>query len=70
MANENTLKLNEIAGARGELHALAAEVETVKLQLDRLAKKAPSRAYLCRTVLMATSTIWALVGGIALYILR
>ena len=66
MAEERTLTLHEIADARGELHALAAEVETVKLQLAQLANKLPSRAYLSRTLLMAAAPIWALLGVLLL----
>jgi hypothetical protein len=62
MADENTLTLRQIDGARGDLHAISEEIEVLKMQLAQL----PSRAYVSRTVLMATASIWALIGAVAL----
>jgi hypothetical protein len=61
------LKLQQIDGARGDLYGLAEEVETVKLQFERLLTQSPTRAYLCRTVLMATASVWLLIGAVALW---
>jgi hypothetical protein len=55
MAEERTLTLHEIADARG---ALGKEIEVLKMQLVRL----PSRAFLYRTLLIATAPIWALLS--------
>ena len=65
MAEERTLTLHEIAEARGALDALdtlGKEIEVLKMQLVRL----PSRAFLYRTLLMATAPIWALLGVLLL----
>jgi hypothetical protein len=48
--------------ARGDLYAIQDEIECVKAQLARL----PTRAYFNRTLLMATASIWALLGAVAL----
>ena len=70
MPDEHTLALRQIDGARGDLYAIADELEVVKMQLAQLAQKLPSRAYLCRSLLMATASIWALVGAVALLVVR
>ena len=62
MAEERTLTLYEIADARGALDTLGKEIEVLKMQLVRL----PSRAFLCRTLLTATTPIWALLGVLLL----
>jgi hypothetical protein len=64
MTDENTLTLRQIDGARGDLYAISEEIEVLKVQLARL----PSRAYVSRTVLMATASIWALIGVLALVV--
>ena len=67
MPDQYPFTLHEIAGARGELHAIADELEVVKLQLTRL----PSRAFICSTVLMATASLWAaLIGAVVVLLLR
>ena len=66
MSDEYTLTLWQIDGARGDLYAIADELETVKLMLARL----PTRAYLCRTVFMATASMWALIGVVILLTMR
>jgi hypothetical protein len=66
MADEYNLTLRQIDGARGDLYAIADELETVKLMLARL----PSRAYVSRIVLMATASIWALLGAAMLLLMR
>ena len=64
MAGEHTFTLRQIDGARGDLYAISEEIEVLKMQLARL----PSRAYVSRTVLMATASIWALIGAVALVV--
>jgi hypothetical protein len=66
MADEYNLTLQQIDGARGDLYAIADELETVKLRLRRL----PTRAYVSRTVFMATASLWALLGAVALLLMR
>jgi len=63
-SDEYPLTLRQIDGARGDIYAIADELETVKMMLARL----PSRAYLSRTILMATASIWALIGVLALVV--
>jgi hypothetical protein len=62
MSDEYSLTLRQIDGARGDLFALQEELECVKVQLAQL----PTRAYFCRTLLMATASIWVLLGALAL----
>jgi hypothetical protein len=52
MPDEYNLTLRQLNRARGDLYAMADELETVKLMLRRL----PSRAYLSRTLWMVTWT--------------
>jgi hypothetical protein len=66
MSDQHARTLREIGGARGDLYAIADEIEVVKMQLAWL----PSRAYLSRTLLMATASIWALIGAAALMLAR
>jgi hypothetical protein len=66
MHNEHALTLRQIDQARGDLYAIADELETVRLTLRRM----PTRAYLSRTLLMVAAPIWALVGAVALILLR
>jgi hypothetical protein len=54
--------LRRVDQARGDLYAIAEDLDFIKAQLARR----PSRAYVGRTVLMATGSIWALVGAVAL----
>jgi hypothetical protein len=45
---------------------IGADLEFIAGQLARL----PTRAYLCRTLLVATASVWALVGAVVLYVIR
>jgi hypothetical protein len=56
------LTLRPINQARGDLYAIADELEILKLQIARL----PSRGYVSRLALMATGIVWALIATIAL----
>jgi hypothetical protein len=64
MADEHTLTWHQIDGTRGDLYAISEEIEVLKMQLAQL----PIRAYVSRTVLMATASIWALIGVLALVV--
>ena len=66
MSDEHTLTLRQADQTRGDFYAIADELEIVKMMLTRL----PNRAYISRTVLMATASVWALVGGVALLLMR
>ena len=62
MKDESSLTLRQV-----DLGAPTADdLDFIKAQLARL----PSRAYIGRTVLMATGRIWALVGAVALLLMR
>jgi hypothetical protein len=54
--------LRQIDQARGDLYAIADEVEVLKAQIAQL----PNRAYVCRLALTATATVCALIGLVAL----
>jgi hypothetical protein len=66
MADEYNLTLRQIEGTRGELYAIADELETAKMMLRRL----PSRGYFSRTLWMIAAPIWALVGAVVLLSMR
>jgi hypothetical protein len=66
MMEEYNLTLRQLDGARGDLQAIADELETVKMMLTRL----PSRAHLSRTVLIATARLGALLGAVTLLLIR
>jgi hypothetical protein len=52
----------QINQARGDLYAIADDLEFLKLQIASL----PTRAYVSRLALMATGTAWALIGVVAM----
>jgi hypothetical protein len=64
MEDGRTLTSQQIDGARDDLYAISEEIEILKMQLAQL----PRRAYVSRTVLMATASIWALIGAVALVV--
>ena len=66
MTEERKLTLYETAEARGNLDALCEKIEVLEMQLTHL----PSRAYLSRTLLIVAAPIWALVGAVALLLIR
>ena len=51
---------------RGDLYGIADQLKTVEMMLARL----PDRAYLSRTVFMATASVWLLLGVVVLLLLR
>lgn len=66
MQDERALTLRQIDQARGGLYAITDDLEFIKFQLSRL----PTRAYLSRTLLLATASVWALIGVVVLLLLR
>ena len=58
MPDDRQFTLRQIDQARGDLYAIADELEVLKLQIAQL----PSRSYVSRLALMATGTVWALIG--------
>jgi hypothetical protein len=64
MPDDYSLPLRQIDGIRGDLYAISEELVVTKLMLARL----PTRAYLCRTLLLAMASIWALIGAVVLLV--
>jgi hypothetical protein len=62
MSDDNQLTLRQIDQARGDLYAIADDLEFLKAQIAQL----PSRDYVSRLALMATATVWALIGAVAM----
>ena len=58
MPDYNHFTLRQIDQARGDLYAIADEIEALKVQIAGL----PSRGYVSRLALMATATVWALIA--------
>jgi len=56
MPDDRQVTLHQIDQARGDLYAVAGELEVLKLQIAQL----PRRSYVSRLALMATGTVWAL----------
>jgi hypothetical protein len=54
--------LRQIDQAWGDPYAIADELEVLKVQIAQF----PSRSYVSRLALMATGTVWALIGFVAL----
>ena len=66
MSEEYPLTLRQADQARTDFAAIESDLELIMGQLARL----PTRAYLCRTLLLAMGIMWALVGVVALYVMR
>ena len=66
MPDDHQLTLCQIDQARGDLYGIADEIEALKVQIAGL----PSRGYVSRLALMATGTVWALIGFVALLLAR
>lgn len=64
MRDEHAFKLRQINQARGDLYAIADELEILKAQIARL----PTRAFVSRLALMAAGTLWALTVAVALLV--
>jgi hypothetical protein len=63
---EHDLTLRQASQARNDFAAVLDELDFVKEQLARL----PTRAYVCRLALIATSSVLALIVAVALLLAR
>ncbi|MFL5267365.1 MAG: hypothetical protein ACJ8AH_12370 [Stellaceae bacterium] len=59
MPGDHQFTLRQVDQARGDLYAIADEIEALKVQIAGL----PSRGYVSRLALMATGTVRALIAG-------
>jgi hypothetical protein len=64
MQDEHTLTLRQADQARTDFALIEDQLEFIMGQLARV----PTRAYLCRSLLLATASVWALLGALALLI--
>jgi hypothetical protein len=64
MPDERTFTLRQADQARTDFAFIEDQLEFLAGQLARV----PTRAYLCRTLLLATASVWALL--LALWLLR
>jgi hypothetical protein len=62
MPDENTLTLRQADQARTDFALLEGNLEFIMGQLARV----PTRSYLCRTLLLATASVWALLAVLLL----
>jgi hypothetical protein len=62
MPDERTLTLLQADRARSDFAAIEGDVQFIMGQLART----PTRAFLCRTLLLATASIWALLAVVLL----
>ena len=58
MPDEHTLTLRQADQARSDFALIEDQLEFIMHQLARV----PTRAYLCRTLLLATASIWLLLA--------
>ena len=58
MPNEYPLALRQVDQARTDFALIEEHLESIAGQLAQV----PTRAYLCRTLLLATASIWALLA--------
>jgi len=66
MPDDRQFTLRQIDQARGDLYGIADDLELLKVQLARLS----TRAYISRLAIMATGTVWALIGSVAVIVSR
>jgi hypothetical protein len=66
MPDKRPPTLRQIDQARGDLCAIADDLDFINFQLSGL----PTRAYFCRTPLMATASVWMLLGALGLWLAR
>ena len=59
-----SLALLQADQARSDFAAIESDLQFVMSQLVRL----PTRAYLCRMLLLTTASLWALLGPAALWL--
>jgi hypothetical protein len=64
MLDDNHFTLRQIDQARGDLYAIADDLDFLKAQIAQL----PSRDYVSPLALMATSALGALIGAVALMV--
>jgi hypothetical protein len=62
MSEEYPLTLRQANQARTDFAAIEGDLQFIMSQLARV----PTRAYLCRTMLLATASLWALLGVLPL----
>jgi hypothetical protein len=58
------LTLRQTDQARSDFAAIEGDLQFVMSQLARV----PTRAYLCRILLLSTASLWALLGAVALWL--
>jgi hypothetical protein len=58
------LTLHQADQARSDFSAIESDLRFVMSQLAQL----PTRAYLCRMLLLSTASLWALLGAVALWL--
>jgi hypothetical protein len=58
------LALRQADQARSDFAAIESDLQFVVSQLARL----PTRAYVCRMLLLSTASLWALLGAVALWL--
>ena len=63
---EHRFAVHQVDQVRGDVYAIAEEIEILKLQIASL----PTRAYVSRLALMATGSVWALIVAVALLLAR
>jgi hypothetical protein len=62
MSDERILTLRQADQARTDFALIDSNLELIIGQLAQL----PTRAYLCRTLLLASASIWALLAAVLL----
>jgi hypothetical protein len=62
MSDERSLTLRQADQARTDFALLESNLEIIMGQLARV----PTRAYLCRTLLLAMASVWALLAVLLL----
>jgi hypothetical protein len=66
MSSDYPHTLRQVDQARADFAAIADDLDFVKAPLARL----PTRGYFSTTLLMATASIWMLMGALALMLAR
>jgi hypothetical protein len=62
MPDEHSLALREADRARSDFAAIEGDLQFIMGQLTRM----PTRTFLCRTLLLATASLWALLAVVLL----
>jgi hypothetical protein len=58
------LALRQADQARSDFAAIEGDLKFIMSQLARL----PTRAYVCRMLLLSTASLWTLLGAVALWL--